>query len=59
MFIIGIVLLSAGSLFALGFTMKYFGLAPDDHPAILIIGAIGCLLLTYYVGKWLHRWLSR
>lgn len=56
---LAIGLIAGGSLWLLAFTMKQFRLAPDDHPLILMSGAICCLFLTYYVGKWLHSRLSR
>lgn len=59
LFFLAIGLIAAGSLFLLGFTMKSLGLAPDDHPALLGFGAIGCLFVTYYAGKWMHSRLSR
>jgi hypothetical protein len=58
-FLLALCLIAAGSLWILGFSMWSFDLAPDDHPALLTLGAICCLFLTYYVGKWMHVRLSR
>jgi hypothetical protein len=51
--------IAAGSLWLLGFVMFFLDLRPDDHQALFGLGAIGCLLLTYYTSKWLHSRLSR
>lgn len=59
LFFLALGVIAAGSLFLLGFAMRSFGLAPDDHPFVLSAGAIGCLFLTYYAGKFLHSKLSR
>lgn len=59
LFILAIGLIAVGSLYLLGLLMLSFGLMPDDHPMLLTLGAIGCLFLTYYAGKWMHSRLSR
>lgn len=59
LFLLAIGLIGAGSLWLLGYLMFTFGLKPDDHPMLLTLGAIGCLFLTYYAGKWMHARLSR
>lgn len=59
LFLLAIVLIGAGLFWLVGFTMWSFNLPPDDHPAILMIGAIASLFATYYVCKWLYHFIEK
>lgn len=59
LFLLGIVLLGAGLIWAVGALMWHFGLVPDDHPAILMLGMVLAIFATYYIGKHVYRFIDR
>lgn len=58
-FLLGIILIGAGLLFALGTLVKTLGLAPDSEIYAWIAAIVASVVGTYYVGKWFHGLIER
>lgn len=59
LFLLAVVLIGAGLLWALGASMYGLSLPPNDHPVLLLIGCVLCLIATYHLCKWLHGLLEK
>lgn len=59
LFLLAIILIGSGLLWAVGALMWALALPPDDHPVILLALCLIAIVLTYVIGKRLHRFVGR
>lgn len=58
LFLLAVVLLGAGLMWLLAFSMWSLGLEPDQYPVVTGVGAVACLFLTYLICKWIYKRLQ-
>lgn len=59
LFLLVIIAIGAGLMWAVGAIFWRLDMPPDDHPLPLLFAFCAVLLATYYIAKQLHTWLAR